>query len=172
MAPNEEQPPTTTPATILPTLTSSIQTLYNILAITSSSSPPTRLLNEFQTLATQLLTISRASTSLDLLVPPEVMQYVQQARNPDIYTREFAELAQRNNQNMKGKMEAFGRFAGVLGREVSGGVPELSAEVSRVLERTGVVERGFYVPVEEEVKVEEDMGVKKEEDTDQGLGTV
>jgi hypothetical protein len=36
------------------------------------------------------------------LEPPEIIDYVDSARNPDIYTREFVELVQRGNQDLRG----------------------------------------------------------------------
>src|ERR1700712_1273701 len=33
-------------------------------------------------------------------LPPEIIDYVDSARNPDIYTREFVELVQRGNQDL------------------------------------------------------------------------
>lgn len=59
------------------------------------------------------------------------------ARNPDIYTREFVELVQRGNQDLKGKMEAFASFRDVLAREIKGAMPECTGEVDRVLSSTG-----------------------------------
>lgn len=70
-------------------------------------------------------------------LPPEIIDYVDAARNPDIYTREFVELVQRGNQDLKGKMEAFASFRDVLAREIRGAMPECSGEVERVLSATG-----------------------------------
>lgn len=69
-------------------------------------------------------------------LPPEIIDYVDSARNPDIYTREFVELVQRGNQDLKGKREAFAAFRDVLAREVRGAMPECRGEVDRVLENT------------------------------------
>ncbi|KAI1005136.1 hypothetical protein K3495_g3082 [Podosphaera aphanis] len=69
-------------------------------------------------------------------VPPELIQYVDNGRNPDIYTREFVELARKSNQLMKGKMEAFADFRDVLAREMQKALPELDSEINLVLERT------------------------------------
>lgn len=58
-------------------------------------------------------------------------------RNPDIYTREFVELARRGNQLMKGKMDAFASFRDVLAGEMVNALPELREDVGLVLESTG-----------------------------------
>ncbi|XRM41959.1 RNA polymerase II mediator complex subunit [Aspergillus tubingensis] len=70
-------------------------------------------------------------------LPPEIIDYVDAARNPDIYTREFVELIQRGNQDLKGKKEAFGSFRDVLAREMRGAMPEVRGEVDRVVASFG-----------------------------------
>ncbi|EYE99355.1 mediator complex subunit NUT2 [Aspergillus ruber CBS 135680] len=69
-------------------------------------------------------------------LPPEIIDYVDSARNPDIYTREFVELVQRGNQDLKGKREAFASFRDVLAREMRSAMPECRGEVERVMRET------------------------------------
>lgn len=45
------------------------------------------------------------------------------------------EGAQRANQQLKGKSEAFAQFRDALAREMSGAMPELAGEVEDVLAR-------------------------------------
>ncbi|RQM08181.1 hypothetical protein DH86_00000618, partial [Scytalidium sp. 3C] len=96
--------------------------------------------NEFRQLHKDIqkvhATASNPSTRLPN-IPPELIQYVDNGRNPDIYTREFVELARRGNQLMKGKMEAFGSFRDVLAKEMNAALPELRNDVEKVLEATG-----------------------------------
>lgn len=68
-------------------------------------------------------------------VPAELIQYVDNGRNPDIYTREFVELARKSNQIMKGKIEAYAQFRDVLASEMCKALPELEADVMLILER-------------------------------------
>ncbi|KAL5336521.1 mediator complex, subunit Med10 [Aspergillus crustosus] len=72
-----------------------------------------------------------------IVLPPEIIDYVDAARNPDIYTREFVELVQRGNQDLRGKKEAFASFRDVLAREMRSAMPEVRGEVERVLKATG-----------------------------------
>ncbi|GFF30659.1 mediator of RNA polymerase II transcription subunit 10 [Aspergillus lentulus] len=72
----------------------------------------------------------------DIQLPPEIIDYVDAARNPDIYTREFVELVQRGNQDLKGKKEAFASFRDVLAREMKSAMPECRGEVEKVLAAT------------------------------------
>ena len=72
-----------------------------------------------------------------IYLPPEIITYVDAARNPDIYTREFVELVQRGNQDLHGKKLAFLGFRDVLAREMRGAMPECRSEVDRVVAFTG-----------------------------------
>ncbi|RAO64381.1 uncharacterized protein BHQ10_000393 [Talaromyces amestolkiae] len=75
-------------------------------------------------------------------LPPEIIDYVDAARNPDIYTREFVELVQRGNQDLKGKKEAFASFRDVLATEMRSAMPECRREVDRVVANTSGPNRG------------------------------
>jgi mediator of RNA polymerase II transcription subunit 10 len=90
-------------------------------------------------LQTSLTAVSRTAAALTpaaILVPPELLAYVEGGRNPDIYTREFVELARRGNQLMRGKRDAFAAFRDVLAEETRRGLPELGEDVARVLAAT------------------------------------
>ncbi|RDW83142.1 hypothetical protein BP5796_04633 [Coleophoma crateriformis] len=69
-------------------------------------------------------------------VPPELIQYVDTGRNPDIYTREFVERTRKMNQTMKGKFGAFSDFRDVLATEMARAMPELIEDIGLVVERT------------------------------------
>lgn len=83
---------------------------------------------EIQSLVSNLEVLQRASAATTNgsqrpvipSVPPEVIEYVERGRNPQIYVREHVELAMRSNQYLKGKAEGFARFADVLGEELVG----------------------------------------------------
>lgn len=70
-------------------------------------------------------------------LPGEIIGYVDSSRNPDIYTREFVEVVQRQNQDLKGKSEAFADFRDILAKEIVAALPELKGEVERTLEAVG-----------------------------------
>lgn len=72
-------------------------------------------------------------------IPLPLIQYVEDGRNPDIYTREFVELVRRMNQLAKGKVHAFRSFRDILAHEMNSALPELRDDVQRVLENTGGV---------------------------------
>jgi mediator of RNA polymerase II transcription subunit 10 len=90
-------------------------------------------------LVRNLVTLANSAPNLPVIIPPDVIHYVQDGRNPDIYTREFVELTMRNNQKLKGKTEAFAQFRDILAKDLVGAVPELKSDVKRVVESTGGV---------------------------------
>ncbi|KAK4123294.1 hypothetical protein N657DRAFT_646046 [Parathielavia appendiculata] len=126
-----------------------IQDLFQILVQVSNYDAlgrPTRepLAQDFQTLDETLRTLhatalsaSTTSNGADKAIPEPLIHYVENGRNPDIYTREFVELVRRMNQLARGKTHAFRDFRDVLAREMSIALPELRADVGRVLEATG-----------------------------------
>jgi mediator of RNA polymerase II transcription subunit 10 len=90
-------------------------------------------------LSTDILTLNTtASSSLSQVdIPPELIQYVDNGRNPEIYTREFVENTRRDNQLLKGKKEAHAAFRDTLAREMGKVFPELRDDIEMVVEKTG-----------------------------------
>lgn len=66
-----------------------------------------------------------------------MIQYIEDGRNPDIYTREFVEIVIKQNQFMKGKMEAYRDFRDVLAEQIKISFPELKDKVEEVIDSTG-----------------------------------
>lgn len=78
--------------------------------------------------------LSAASVALPASVPPEIIDYIEDGRNPDIYTREFVELVQKNNMYLKGKSEACRGFRDVLAEELVKGDIATQEDVRKILE--------------------------------------
>ncbi|KAK4634183.1 Mediator of RNA polymerase II transcription subunit 10 [Fulvia fulva] len=95
------------------------------------------MIAEIKRLVGNLQAITQTSKRLPTHLPIEIIQYVENGRNPDIYTREFVELVMRYNQQQKGRSEAYGAFRDILGREMMGGIPEIRDEVKQVVLATG-----------------------------------
>ncbi|MCJ1289284.1 RNA polymerase II mediator complex subunit [Xylographa carneopallida] len=113
-----------------------IQHLYAIQAcVHGYLGPETQqeLVRKIKTLTTSLTTLSRSAAALPVLVPPEIIAYVEEGRNPDIYTREFVELVQRGNAYVRGKSEALRAFRDALAEEVVGEWPECGGWVRGVV---------------------------------------
>ncbi|KAJ8097901.1 transcription factor subunit Med10 of mediator complex-domain-containing protein [Lipomyces tetrasporus] len=99
----------------------------------------------------ELASTAKESVS-DVLVPREIVQYIEDGRNPNVYTREFVELLVKQNQFVNGKMRAMRDFRDVLAEQIRETYPELSNEVDVVLQNTGP----SYPPIlTEETKAEE-----------------
>ncbi|KAM0363386.1 hypothetical protein HYE67_007613 [Fusarium culmorum] len=129
-----------------------IQDLYQIMVQVSTYDSAGRssrevLINEMyhtKTLSESLRTLHASASPPHNLpsVPPELLEYVEHGRNPDIYTREFVELVRRGNQLMRGKLNAFGTFRDVLAENMTTAMPELRDDVAQVVEATGGVPPG------------------------------
>ncbi|KAK0621167.1 mediator of RNA polymerase II transcription subunit 10 [Bombardia bombarda] len=122
-----------------------IHDLFQVMAQVSNYDSAGRssreaLANDLQTLDASLAAVYRSATSLydsGPGIPEPLIQYVENGRNPDIYTREFVELVRRLNQLARGKMHAFRSFRDVLAHEMDAALPELRDDVRRVVESTG-----------------------------------
>ncbi|KAL0256966.1 RNA polymerase II mediator complex subunit [Diplodia seriata] len=93
--------------------------------------------HEITNLLGNLLQLSREAGGLTLHIPPDIISYVENGRNPDIYTREFAELVQKNNQKLKGKSEAFAQFRDILASKIITAFPEMEQDAKRIVSNTG-----------------------------------
>ncbi|KAL5598772.1 hypothetical protein BROUX41_003892 [Berkeleyomyces rouxiae] len=122
-----------------------VEDMFKIMVITANydaGGRPSRdiLANSIKTLDASLQQVYlTAAENVDTLptVPPELVQYVEGGRNPDIYTREFVELVHRGNQVMRGKTHAFATFRDVLADHICVSMPELRDDVQAVVDATG-----------------------------------
>ena len=74
-------------------------------------------------------------------IAPEIVDYVDDGRNPDIFTRDFVEIVQRGNAVINGKQEAFKGFTEVFAQKLKKGIPGVSGQVDRVLKNAGFEEQ-------------------------------
>ncbi|KAF3931060.1 hypothetical protein ABW20_dc0105208 [Dactylellina cionopaga] len=122
-------------------LRSVIQALYELAVSTyrnDAPNPADILITQVKDLVTKFDHLQQSSEGVnDLMIPREVIGYVEHGRNPDIYTREFVELAIKQNQYLNGKQRAFQDFRDVLAEHINTTFPELRADVDEVLENTG-----------------------------------
>lgn len=89
-----------------------------------------------QRLVKSITSLSASAHQLPNRIPPEVIDYVERSRNPDIYTREFVELVQRLNQKLKGRSEAYATFRDILAAEMTATIPECAQDVKTVVSAT------------------------------------
>lgn len=92
---------------------------------------------ELRQLITNLSELSLTSKRLPTRVPVELMQYVEEKRNPDVYKRQIVEMVMQYNQIQNGKAQAFADFRDILGRELMSAIPDIREDVKLVVENTG-----------------------------------
>lgn len=69
-------------------------------------------------------------------IPVDVISYIEDGRNPDIYTREFIEVTAKSNARLKGKMEGFAKLRDVLSDKLCKEFPRLTDGINDIKRRT------------------------------------
>jgi len=90
-----------------------IENIRQITIIVSDFQPQGQnVLNQkIQTIVTGLQEIDRLKTQVqDVHVPLEVFDYIDEGRNPQLYTKDCMEKAMNKNEAVKGKIDAYRRF--------------------------------------------------------------
>ncbi|KAJ9655466.1 RNA polymerase II mediator complex subunit [Neophaeococcomyces mojaviensis] len=83
-------------------------------------------------------------------VAPDIIDYVDAGRNPDIYTREFIELVQRGNSVMNGKQKAFRDFSKIFAQVLKDNFDGMDDEVDTIMRHAGMEERdGAFVEMQQ-----------------------
>lgn len=83
-----------------------------------------------------LLDLTKTGRRTTVTVPIDLIDFVENARNPDIYTRQFVEEAMRLNQELKGKIEALAEFRDILAREMMSAIPDIKEQVQQIVRAT------------------------------------
>ena len=84
------------------------------------------------------LALSPRASTAGVELPPEILDYVDGGRNPDIFSREFIEIVLRGNWVVNGKKEAFKSFSEILAEELrkskaQGGMGGMNKQVDRIM---------------------------------------
>ena len=95
------------------------------------------MMGHIKDLIENLQDLSRTSRRLPTTVPLDLIQYVEDKRNPDVYKRQIVELVQQYNQLQSGRSQAFASFMDILGREMMSAIPDIRDDVKLVLEASG-----------------------------------
>ncbi|KAK6205254.1 mediator of RNA polymerase II transcription subunit 10 [Scheffersomyces amazonensis] len=69
-------------------------------------------------------------------IPIDVFSYIEDGRNPDIYTREFIEVTAKSNARLKGKMKGFSKLRDILGDKLVNELPRLAESIEDIKRRT------------------------------------
>ncbi|CCF55746.1 hypothetical protein KAFR_0A03110 [Kazachstania africana CBS 2517] len=75
-------------------------------------------------------------------IPLEVVQYIEDGRNPDIYTREFVEAIRRSNQYQRAKMHGLKQLRDSLAEKIIEEFPDLTDKVDSIIQRTNAKQTG------------------------------
>jgi mediator of RNA polymerase II transcription subunit 10 len=71
----------------------------------------------------------------DVEIPLDVLDLIDQGRNPDLYSKEALEKCIKMNEVSKGKIDALEKFRTALETEVDSAFPEYSAEYKRLKQK-------------------------------------
>lgn len=96
------------------------------------------LANHINKTISKLHDVSSRDDLRDIMIPTDLLNYIQDGRNPDIYTREFVEVVRKINQYLNGKSLAFENFRDTLAASIKQEFPELAPEVDSIKAKTSV----------------------------------
>ena len=88
-------------------------------------------------LMANLVELSKTAQRLHTTIPLEIIQFVENGRNPDVFTREFVEVIMRINQAQKGQSDALAQFRDILAEQIVVGIPEMREDVKKTVEASG-----------------------------------
>ncbi|EDS40177.1 RNA polymerase II mediator complex subunit 10 [Culex quinquefasciatus] len=102
-----------------------IENVRQIRIIVSDFQPQGQnVLNQkIQSLVTGLQEIDKLKNQVDVNVPLEVFDYIDQGRNPQLYTKDCIDKALTKNEEVKGKIDAYRKFKSNLLSELSDTFP-------------------------------------------------
>uniref|UniRef100_A0A8D8XID7 Mediator of RNA polymerase II transcription subunit 10 n=1 Tax=Cacopsylla melanoneura TaxID=428564 RepID=A0A8D8XID7_9HEMI len=103
-----------------------IENVRQIRIIVGEFQPQTQpVLNQkIQTMITGLQEIDKLKSQVqDIHVPLEVFDYIDQGRNPQLYTKDCIEKALTKNEQVKGKIDAYRKFKAHMLVELTGAFP-------------------------------------------------
>lgn len=71
-----------------------------------------------------------------IVVPIDILNYIDNGRNPDVYSREFIEVIVKQNQYLNGKMSTMARFRNILAEKVTEAFPDIAEDVCAAVQAT------------------------------------
>ncbi|CAH2350914.1 mediator of RNA polymerase II transcription subunit 10 [[Candida] railenensis] len=96
----------------------------------------TALIHKTNQLIGQLGSLESNTDNEQYPIPIDVLTYIEDGRNPDIYTREFVESTAKSNAKLKGRMQAFAQLRDVLGEKLVQELPRLKDSVEEIKAKT------------------------------------
>lgn len=96
----------------------------------------TALTHKTNQVISQLSSLTDSGFTHQYPIPVDVISYIEDGRNPDVYTREFVEVTAKSNARLKGKMLGFQKLRDVLGDKLGKEFPELDDAIEDIKKRT------------------------------------
>lgn len=96
----------------------------------------TALTHKTNQVISQLSSLTDSGFTHQYPIPVDVISYIEDGRNPDVYTREFVEVTAKSNARLKGKMLGFQKLRDVLGDKLGKEFPELGDAIEDIKKRT------------------------------------
>lgn len=96
----------------------------------------TALIHKTNQMVSQLSSLTANTFTEQFPIPLDVLTYIEDGRNPDIYTREFVEVTAKTNARLKGRMLGFRKLRDVLGDKLTKEFPELQESIEEINQRT------------------------------------
>lgn len=96
----------------------------------------TALTHKTNQVISQLSSLTDSGFTHQYPIPVDVISYIEDGRNPDVYTREFVEVTAKSNARLKGKMLGFQKLRDVLGDKLGKEFPELGSAIEDIKKRT------------------------------------
>ncbi|CAO3618990.1 unnamed protein product [Cunninghamella blakesleeana] len=81
--------------------------------------------NKVNSVIEKYKTINELKDELNLFIPEEVINYVENGKNPDLFTQGFISRAATENQFTNGKIQAIDDFRSLLSDEFAKSFPDL-----------------------------------------------
>lgn len=144
---NSSMAPVRDTSAVHDTIIDVLQDLTNIQMLTHGYTPATQepLVDRLTDLTKSLAELKRLSSPTEspngyihqVAIAPEIVDYVDDGRNPDIFTRDFVENVQRGNAVVNGKQQAFRSFTEIYAQKLKEGIPGVSGQVDRVMRNAG-----------------------------------
>ncbi|KAI9316830.1 transcription factor subunit Med10 of mediator complex-domain-containing protein [Dichotomocladium elegans] len=104
-----------------------LQVLFELSVVVYDFQPDGNQLvwNKINAILAHYQKIDELRNGLDTFVPEEVINFVEQGRNPDIFTQTFVERTASENQFTNGKIKAVDDFRSILSDEFAKSFPDL-----------------------------------------------
>lgn len=135
---DENEPLQSTAAQLLALIESTIELGVLVHDNQGTQQSHAALTHRTNQIISQLSGLTNSPFTQQFPVPVDVITYIEDGRNPDIYTREFVEVTAKTNARLKGKMLGFQKLCEVLGDKLVEEFPRLEEGVKDIRRRTSL----------------------------------